>query len=86
MGSITLEELDGTPIAGTTPPDRVKPFFVRKSASTRTFASAEIENDGDDKELEEEEETVGEQDDTESVVDGKRVMPKKDWGFCVQLP
>jgi hypothetical protein len=81
VGMEVLEELDGTQLAGTTPPDRVKCFFQRAGVFPETE-----EEEGVEKEGAEEDADAEEFPEVESVVGGKRVKPKKDWGFYVQLP
>lgn len=74
VGSISLAELDGTPLQGTAPPDRVKKFFERWK---------EV---GEPGEAVEEAVAEEEEEEEQSVVDGKRVKPRKEWSFYVQAP
>lgn len=69
VGSISLAELDGTPLQGTAPPDWVKKFFERWKEVIVPEEAAENAEEG----AEEEE---------SSVVDRKRVTPKKGGASC----
>jgi hypothetical protein len=91
FGTVVLDELDSTQLAVTTLPDRVKQFFQRPGVileASKLGGEEEEENgvewgawdveDAEDLDSEEISEV-------ESVVGDKRVKPKKDSGFYIQL-
>ena len=88
-GTHVLEELDGTPMCGTAPPDRVKKFYPREyggiGVEKGDEGDDENSNEGDDVgsdveevETSDEEQIEEEGSDSDSVIDGKRVRPRKD--------
>jgi hypothetical protein len=81
VGTVVLEELNVTQMAGTTPPDRVKRFFQCADAIPEAEEEGVEEEEGAEEEADAEELS-----EVECVVGGKRVTPKKHWGFYVQLP
>ena len=96
-GTHVLEELDGTPMSGTAPPNRVKKFYPREYGGVEVEKGdegSEEESDKDDDvesdvggvEASEEEQTEEEEEsDSGSVIDGKRVRPRKDWSAWVSV-